>query len=188
MGPMNPQPVRRSPRRSARTGMTLVEVMISLGIFAFVATSVVAVTFRIRSMAEQTVYQNTALVLAQGYIEQLRSLDYTTLAAAAQDSTGAVALPLINATGAVVTDTSGGVMGNGDWALETVFLDENAAGTAIQPLQFRFRPVLTSLATATGGAANGVELTLHYETTYDFGQQKTFTGTMRTVRSAIPTY
>jgi hypothetical protein len=164
----------------------LVEVMVALSILAFVATSIAAVTFRVRTMAEQTVYQNTALVLAQGYVEQLRSLDYTTLAAAASAST--VALPLINASGATVTDESAGVMGNGDWSTETVFLDENAVGTPIQPLQFRFQPVLTNLLTATGGVANGVEITVNYSTTYNFGQARTFSGTLRTVRSGVPTY
>jgi prepilin-type N-terminal cleavage/methylation domain-containing protein len=181
------RPLSRRPGAALR-GLTLIEVMISLGIFALVATSVVAVTFRIRSMAEQTVYQNTALVLAQGYIEQLRSLDYPTLERAAQDATGTVALALVNAGGATVADTSGGVLGNGDWSSETVFLDENANGTPIQPLQFRFQPVLTSLTTSTSGAASGVEITVNYQTTYNFGHTQTFTGSLRTVRSAIPTY
>ncbi|MBI5422441.1 MAG: hypothetical protein HZA32_00035 [Opitutae bacterium] len=157
--------------------------MIALGIFAITATSVVAVTFRIRSMAEQTIYQNTALVLAQGYVEQLRSVDYTTLSSAAANS--AIALPLVNATGAAATDTSGGSLGNGDWSSEVVYLDEDSAGHSIQPLTFRFQPVLNLLSPTT---AAGVEITVNYETTYNFGLTRTFRGTLRTVRSGIPTY
>lgn len=161
--------------------------MVSLVILALVATSIVAVTFRIRAMAEQTVYQNTALVLAQGYVEQLRSLDYTTLVSAAQDTS--VALPLVNAAGSTATDTSAGALNNGDWSAETVFLDEDAASVPIQPLQFRFRPVLTNLATTnTTTSPVGVEITLHYSTTYNFGQVRTLSGTLRTVRSGVPTY
>ncbi len=161
--------------------------MISLVILALVATSIVAVTFRIRAMAEQTVYQNTALVLAQGYVEQLRSLDYTTLVNAAQDST--VALPLTNAAGATATATDASALNNSDWSAETVFLDEAANGTPIQPLQFRFQPVLTNLATTnTTTTPVGVEITVNYSTTYNFGQTRTLTGTLRTVRSGVPTY
>lgn len=176
------------PARRLCAGLTLAEVMISLGVLAFVATSVIGVTFQVRSMAEQTIYQNTALVLAQGYVEQLRSLDYTTLNNAAQDSSGSVALPLAGATGSNLTNESGGTLANSSWAREIVYLDENAAGTPIQPLTFRFQPVLTSLASATSGTAQGVEIVVNYETTYNFGKSRTFTGTLRTVRSAIPTY
>ena len=164
-------------------GLTLLEVLISLGIFAITATSIVAVTFRIRSMSEQTIYQNTALVLAQGYVEQLRSVDYTTLSSAAQSST--VALPLLNASGATATDTSGGSLGNNDWSSEVVYLDEDSSGNPIQPLTFRFQPVLNLLTSST---AAGVEITVNYETTYNFGVTKTFSGSLRTVRSGIPTY
>ena len=171
-------------RREA--GLTLAEVLVSLGVLAFVATSIIGVTFQIRSMAEQAIYQNTALILAQGYVEQLRSLDFTTLHSAAQDS--AVALPLVSASGTTLTSEAGSTLTNSSWTREVVFLDENARGTAIQPLTFRFRPVLSSLAATTGGVAQGVEIVLHYETTYNFGRTRTFTGTLRTVRSAIPTY
>ncbi len=177
-----------APKVAAERGMSLAEVMVALGILAFVATGIMAVTLQIRSMAEQTVYQNTSLVLAQGYVEQLRSLDYTTLDAAARDSSGTVELPLLNAAGAAPADASGGVLGNGDWSSERIFLDEDASGNPIQPLQFEFRPVLTSLDVATSGTALGVEISLEYRTTYNFGSRRTFGGTLRTVRSAIPTY
>lgn len=167
-------------------GLSLVEVVISLGILAVIAGGTVGVTFQVRSMSEQTVYENTALTFAQGYLEQLRSLDYNTLLSAA--GSGSVPLELINASGVTITDEGGGEMANGDWARETVFLDENAAGSPIQPMTFRFRPVLTSLAASTGGTAAGVELTLVFQTTYNFGVTRTFNGTLRSVRSSVPTY
>lgn len=171
-------------------GMSLVEVVIALGILGIVASGIVGVTFHIRSMSEQTVYQNTSLTLAQGYIEQLRSLDYNTLDAAARDASNSVALPLTNAGGAQATDTSSGTLNNGEWSQETVFLDETAAGTPIQPLTFRFRPVLTSLTVATAGTtrATGVEITVFFQTTYNFGVTRSFSGALRTVRSSVPTY
>ena len=122
--------------------MTLVEVLIALGILAVLSCSVISVTFQIRSNAEQAVYQNTALTLAQGYMEQIRHLDYTTLRAVAQDASSSVTLPIENASGGAITPVSGTFFGNGVWSTETIYLDQNAAGQPIQPETFRFRPVL----------------------------------------------
>lgn len=181
------KPNRRNPRRSlarlaCRRAVSLVELVVSLGIMTIVAVSLISVTFLIRSTAEQAVYQNSALTLAQGYLEQLRSLDYTSLSGAAANA--GTTLSLINASGAVVTDEAGNALNNGDWAREVVFLDINANGQNIQPLTFRFRPVLTNLT----GNAIGVELTVFFETTYNWGVTRTYRGALRSVRSSIPTY
>jgi type II secretory pathway pseudopilin PulG len=168
--------------------MTLVEVMIALTMLALLACSVISVTFQIRSNAEQAIYQNTALTLAQGYMEQIRHLDYTTLKAVAQDSSSVVTLPIQNAAGGDITPVSGTFFGNGVWSTETIYLDQNAAGQPIQPVTFKFRPVLTSLETVTSNVASGVEVVIFYQTTYDFGVRRTFDGSLRSVRSSVPTY
>lgn len=194
--PISPQPMASNMRpnwfarkctRARQRAVTLVEVIMSLGVLGLVAASVMSVTFMIRSTAEQAVYQNTSLTLAQGYIEQLRSLDYESLStAAAPSSTTRIAL--ISASGGAVTDETGGTLSNGEWAREVVFLDETANGTRIQPLTFRFRPTLGSLEAATGGVALGVEIRIDFETTYNWGVTRVYRGTLRSVRSKVPTY
>jgi hypothetical protein len=67
-------------------------------------------------------------------------------------------------------------------------LDEDASGRAIQPMIFRFRPVLTSLRSVTANRADGVEIVLYYEVAYNFGLQQRHNGSLRTVRSNVPTY
>ena len=178
----------RISRRAAGTsrGMTIVEVIIALGLLAILSVSVISVTFQVRSMAEQTVYQNTALTLAQGYMEQVRHLDYTTLKACSQDAT--VPLPLDKTDGTAVVPESGSVFGNSIWSRERVFLDQTASGTPIQPMDFRFRAVLTSLETATTNLASGVEIIIQYQVTYDYGVRRVVNGTLRSVRSSVPTY
>jgi type II secretory pathway pseudopilin PulG len=168
--------------------MTLTEVVIALGLLAILSASVISITFQIRSNAEQSVYQNTALTLAQGYMEQIRHLDYTTLKSVAQDSSSSVTLPLNNASGGAITPVSGSFFGNGVWSTETIYLDQDAHGRAIQPVTFKFRAVLASLETATSGLASGVEVVLYYQTAYNFGVTRTFNGTLRSVRSSVPTY
>ena len=168
--------------------MTLSEVIIAMTLLAVLATSVISITFQIRSNAEQTIYQNTSLTLAQGYMEQIRHLDYTTLKAVAQDASSSVSLPLMNASGGAITPVSGSFFGNGIWSTEVIYLDQDASGAAIQPVTFNFRPVLTSLETATSNLASGVEVILYYQTTYNFGVTRTFNGSLRSVRSSVPTY
>ena len=182
--------IRQQPKRPKKScrGVTLVELCISLGLLAMLSLSVMGVTFQVRSMAEQAVYQNTALTLAQGYMEQIRHLDYTTLKAVAQDASNSVTLPLDKTTGTAVTPASGSFFGNGIWASEVIYLDQNAAGLPVQPLTFRFRPVLTSLETATSGAASGVEVVIYYQISYNFGVKRTINGALRSVRSSVPTY
>lgn len=175
-------PGRTFAQLACHRAVSLVELVVSLGILTIVAVSMISVTFLIRSTAEQAVYQNSALTLAQGYLEQLRSLDYTSLSTAAASTSSPLAL--INAAGATVTDEAGNALNNGDWAREVVFLDVNANGQNIQPLTFRFRPVLTNMT----GTAVGVELSVFFETTYNWGVTRTYRGALRSVRSSVPTY
>ncbi len=168
--------------------MTLIEVIIALVLLAMLSASVISITFQLRSMAEQAVYQNTALTLAQGYMEQVRHLDYTTLRSVAQDSAGSVPLPLDRTDGTQVQPVSGSFFGNGTWASEIVYLDQTAAGAPTQPMNFKFRAALVSLETATTGLASGVEVTIHYQITYNFGVIRTMNGVLRSVRSSVPTY
>lgn len=167
-------------------GVTLVELMVALGLFAMLSISVIAVTFQVRSMSEQVVYQNTALTLAQGYMEQIRHLDYTTLQAAAVSNT--VAIPLDQTTGAAVTAVAGGIFRNGSTSREIIYLDQNAQGTPIQPLTFQFTPTLVSLEALSSPIASGVEITIDYQITYNFGVTRTIRGALRSARSSVPTY
>lgn len=178
----------RSGRLISQLGFNIVEVIVGMAIFSFMVVGVLALTFQVRASSEEAVYNNTALTLAQAYLEQMRSSDFATLQTAAVDTSGSVGLDLISSSGTVLTDTSGGVLANGDWASETIMLDEDEAGNPRQPLTFKFRPVLVDLTTATSGQADGVEIMLYYETTYNFGSVRTKNGSLRTVRSNVATF
>lgn len=176
--------------RRSKAAMTLVEVIVSLTLLGLISGSVISITFLIRSTAEQAIYQNTALTVAQGYMEQIRHLDYATLRAVAQDSGGTptVTLPLENATGGTIAAVGGGTFGNGSWSMEDIYLDQDTSGRPIQRVPFEFRPVLTSLETATSGLASGVEVVVTYRIRYNFGVTRTISGSLRSVRSSVPSY
>lgn len=179
-------PVR--PRRSLalRRAFSLIEAVIGLAILTILSGGIIATALFIRRSAEEVVYHNTALTLAQAYMEQLRSIEYGLLSAAAQ--TTGTPINLIGSNGVYLTREDGGVFSNGTWARETVMLDETPDGTPRQPMTIRLRPVLVDLPGVTANAARGVEIILHYETTYNFGFVGTHRGSLRNVRSNVPTY
>ena len=162
--------------------------MIGMGVFAMVVVGLATMTFSTRAIAEENVYRSTALTLAQAYLEQIRSVDFTRLSNVARGISGSDSLPLISMSGETVTDESSGPLQNNDWAEEVVLLDEDDDGNPRQPMTFRFRPTLVDLGTTLSGNAAGVEITVLFETTYNYGTVRTYTGTLRTVRSDVPTY
>ena len=177
-----------SPTPPRSDAYSLIEVLVGMAIFTMMSAGLISMTFQVRSTAEENVYQNTALALGQAYLEQIRSIDFSRLRDVALATSGSDTLPLIDTQGVTITDEDGGVLTNGEWAREVVMLDETQDGTPRQPMTFRFRPVLTDLATNTSGAASGVEITVFFETTYNYGVSRTYRSSLRTVRSNVPTY
>jgi type II secretory pathway pseudopilin PulG len=167
---------------------TLTEVIIGMSLFIMISLGLISMTFQVRSTSEESVYQNMTLVLGQAYIEQIRSIDFARLSDVALGTAGSNTLVLFNTAGNVITNEANGPLVNGNWARETVWLDENEAGEPRQPMVFRFRPVLTDLASTTAGSAAGVEITVFFETTYNYGVERTFRSSFRSVRSDAPTY
>jgi len=186
-----PHPTPASTGQKTRlptNGFSLIEVIVGLGIFTMMMIGILHLTFQVRASAEEAVYNNTALTLAQAYLEQMRSIDFATLQAAAEDESRTVDLNLISSAGTLLTDRNGGVFSNKDWANETIMLDEDEEGNPRQPLKFELRPVLTDLSSVTGGIADGVEIVLWYRSRYNFGMERTQIGTLRTVRSNVSTF
>ncbi|HVU18939.1 MAG TPA: prepilin-type N-terminal cleavage/methylation domain-containing protein [Candidatus Didemnitutus sp.] len=60
-------------------GMTLVEVVTALAILAMTLTGILAIQLQSRRLTEGSVYQNTALTIVQGYLEQMKNMDLNSL-------------------------------------------------------------------------------------------------------------
>lgn len=78
-----PRPARDSNavlrRPSPTKAMTLVEVMFSMAILAMALMGILAIQMQSRRLTEGSVYQNTALTIVQGYLEQMKNIDLNTL-------------------------------------------------------------------------------------------------------------
>ncbi len=171
-----------------KRGFTLIESVVSLGVFTIVCLGVLAVVIQIRRLAENNVYQNTALTMAQGYIEQLRSLPFGELVNVSVAGTANLNLLSANGAGVLLTDASGGTLNDNEWTREVVTLDRDPTGRDTQPMVFRFRVDLADLRSLTSSGANGVEVTLTYEYTPPDGRNRPVRRTLRTVRSVVPSY
>lgn len=186
-------------------GLTLIEVIVSMGIFTLISFGVIALVTQVRRIAENNVYENTALTMAQGYIEQIRSLPYAELEAAASftgtpplppaPDLGVGALRLFSANGGgteVLTNVAGRPLRRNEWTRERVFLDRNAENQDTQPMDFTFRVGLTNLNNPAllpaPVNAMGTEITLEYQFTLPDGRNRTITRTIRNVRSIVPTF
>jgi prepilin-type N-terminal cleavage/methylation domain-containing protein len=171
-----------------KNGFSLVESIVSLGVFSVLAVSIIAVVLQLRRIAENNVYENTALTMAQGYIEQIRSLPYNELLSAANSDTIQLRLLSANGGGILLTDGAGNELNNNEWTRETVFLDRDASGRETQPMDFRFRVSLTDLQPLLTLRSNGIEVTLTYEVALPDGRKRSLRRTLRTVRSVVPAY
>ncbi len=179
---------RPAPAVRRLAAFTLVESVVSIAVFTIVCAGIFAVVLHMRRIAENNVYENTGLTMAQGYIEQLRSLPYGELMTAANSATAPLVLLSANGGGARLTDSAGGLLNAGEWTRETIFLDRTADGRNAQPMEFRFKVELADLRPVTPIGANGVEINLTYELTLPDGRGAKLRRSLRTVRSVVPNY
>ena len=75
------QPRRRLRHRASLAGLTLVEVMVAMSLFAIMALGTLGAMIQSRKMSEGNVAQATAAVIAQGIIEQVQLNGYNTVSA-----------------------------------------------------------------------------------------------------------
>lgn len=72
--------------------MTLVETVVAMTVFSLIAAGVIGLTVQSRRMAESAIRENTAATVAQGYLEQIKSVEYSALEDAIADPT-TIAIP-----------------------------------------------------------------------------------------------
>lgn len=76
---------------------TLIESVVSLGVFSMLCVGVLGAVLQQRRIAETNVYESTALVMAQGYVEQIRSLPYNEVSVASTSPAAPLRLFSVNA-------------------------------------------------------------------------------------------
>lgn len=68
------------PRADSRRAMSLLEVMSGMAILSMVSLGILAALLQSRRLTEGSIFQNTAVTAAQGYIEQMKNMEFHELA------------------------------------------------------------------------------------------------------------
>jgi prepilin-type N-terminal cleavage/methylation domain-containing protein len=124
--------------RQHKSGLTLVEVVISIAILALLFAGIVAAVLHLRRTSESLVREEIATAVAGGFIEQVRAVDYPELLALAN---GGGILELIirnNERIDVVVNEQG-------WTEVMVPLTTDPAGAVQNEMTFWFRILLEDM-------------------------------------------
>lgn len=158
-------------------GFSLVEVMVALAIFSMLAMAYTATSLYARRSAETNVMESTALTVAAGYLEQIKSLEYESLIVSVKDPSE----PLRT----MVNQGKDDPIYLGKFTSKTVVMNEDEYGTPIQTMDVAVRPDITDLSGSTGERIINIIITYRWAQV-DTGQ--TQERMLRTSRSYVPTF
>ena len=122
-------------------GMSLVEVMIAMVVFLMLAMGITKAVFQSTQIAQNNIVRNTAYTIAQGYLEQIKSLPLKTILAAVADPKE-TALPTMSIS----------ALNTGQIEIsDAIFLDGPDDSLTGQDDGSNFREILIDLREAEGG-------------------------------------
>ncbi len=158
-------------------GFTIVEALIALAILGILAMAFTAGSLYTRRSAEANVYSSTALTVATGYLEQIKSIEYETLITSVLDPSKPLETMVNQGTADPIyldrfTD-------------KDVVLNEDEYGNPVQKMRISVKPEITDMEPITGQRILNISLTYRW-TPVDTSTQQV--RTLRTSRSYVPTF
>jgi prepilin-type N-terminal cleavage/methylation domain-containing protein len=163
------------PQRKERIGYSLAEVMIAMALFGIMATGFLASCLFARKAAESAACENAALCVAQGYMEQMKSNSYSTLAAIIATPT----VPIPTMTSVTVAD----YIYQNAYTTKTVVMRRDTSGNTVQTLNVSVMPVISDV-TISSISAQAVGIVIYYRWTDPITNQ-TLTRTIRGAKANI---
>lgn len=208
MGAVKTVPASAAGRRDPRRGFTLVEAAVSTTILAVAVGGLLALFLQSRRLTEGSIYQNSAITIVQGYIEQMKNMEFTdlpyvstsgTLVAGASSTTAAevptrldestpdtllisnCAIPTLSS---ITSDTAPtGVTDN------IKLIDINQTATTTDDLKMHIWVWIKDISGSSPDATQVRSITVIYTWRVNDGaRSNVFKGTVRTIRSAVPTF
>jgi len=165
-----------------KRGFSLVEVMIALGIFGFLATVMIQVAFRSRAIAEANVYDNTALTVSLGYAEQIKNMNYLEVYASHEDNGVSLATVSVNELILGNFDDLEDPITVGSENDKQVLMDIKNVGEENESrIYMPYRLTISTNALDSGAnPIDGIQVTLDYEYDIPTGKMiRTKTGSVR---------
>ncbi len=191
--------LQRPARR--RSGFTLIEVLIASLVMTILFGGLIALMIQSRRLTDGSVIQNSAVTILQGYIEQMKNMDYASLAVSPSSVPGtAVTVPTVldEVTPDPLT-VSWGAPPSTIPAIGTTPLNaadntktiamKNPAVTPADTLNLTIWLWVQDLTGTATDVTNSKAVTMIY--TYqvrDGGRLRYHRGSIRTIRSIVPSF
>jgi len=206
--PLFPKPGKSD--TAALRGMTLVELCIAATLLAVGMVAVLGALLFSRDLSEGSIYQNAAVTVVQGYIEQMKNMEfsdlpYTNATGAVTAGTGLTATqiptmldaatsdPLVISTSTTIPDlttmttTNSAVVGVTD-NIKTIDINSTPTNSA-DDLRLNLRVWVQDISNAGVSATQVRAITIQYAWQNGAGaNRRIFWGSVRTIRSAVPTF
>jgi len=115
--------------------MSLIEVMIAMVVFMMLAIGITSAVFQSQQIAQNNIIRNTAYTVAQGYLEQIKSVSISELADALDDPDG-TPLPTMSVSALNINSIE---------ILDPIFLDGPEPALSGQTDGSNFREILIDL-------------------------------------------
>lgn len=176
--------------------LTLLELMIAMSILTIFLTSVISASLLSRRISEGNIYENTAMTVAQGYMEQIKSIEYDIIVAASE-SGGQIPLPT-KSVSALLTGSQIEIedpLYVGDYNEKEVMIDlrtddyESESGDKkVITMDFKIKPVITDLDNGSK-PIRALQIVLYYQyfsPAKPGGEWRT--GSVRFLKSYAPTF
>ena len=199
------RPAEVSPRR----GLTLIEVLVSVTVLTVLTVGILGGLLQSRRLTEGSIYQNSALTIVQGYLEQIKNMEFSSLPYRLSNDTliaggGATADeiptlsdqntpdPLRISSGApplvtaLVPGTTAptGVIDN----VKSIDINQTA-NIATDNLQLRIWVWIQDVSNTAIDATQVRAITLIYQYRVgDGGRGRWVVGSVRNIRSSVPTF
>lgn len=171
--------------------LTLIEVMLALSVLSILSLTILSSILLSRRLAESNVYENTALTVTQGYLEQIKSMEYDVITGCliSGDPMPCKSISILAAGPNIEEDDP---LEIGVENLKTVAIDLKDDGTGTNTfyeivMQYKITPTVTNLEPALGIQA--LEIRMDYEfLSPETGVPSWRTGSVRFIKSWVPTF
>lgn len=219
----------RQRRSATQSGLSLIEVVVSVSVLALVASGILAALIQSRRLTESSIYHNSTVTAMQGYLEQMKNMEFNELPyydgetlmrgsivtgdnviytrldndtpdplrlssgpipALSAFQTAARAASVGMTSGAVSRTASITSLAFGEGMIDNVkVIDINNTPTTVDDLVLHVWVWITPLESDADGVSAARAITMMYCWTFTDGRRvRTGTDTVRTVRSAVPTF
>ncbi len=179
---------RNPKRRPSKAGVTLVEIMVAMVILGFSALALLSGLMQARRYTELAIRENTALTIAQGYIEQMKNMEFASLDEAV--------LPTLFHEGAADTLTVSPVPSDptvGDSTTDIVnakLIDiKNTPTDTSDDMGMSIYVYIQDITDAAAGIGDARRIIIRYEYSYADGNRTiSNSDVLYAIRSDVPTY